>query len=362
MGLRVASIGWARRLGGTARRDAVTRGRHGADRRPSTCSAGGSSGCSQGAFDAVTDYGDDPVAVARRWEEEGATRLHVVDLDAARDGQAACRRPSSLGIVRRGVPCQVAGGIRDARSGRRHASPLGLTASSWAARSSASLRSRPGSSSDTVRGRIVAALDVRDGQAARRRLGTGRPRHRCRRLARSLAEAGVHWFAVTAIARDGGMQRTRPRPPGARPGGGPGLRHHRLGRHRQPGRHRGPGEGGLRGGHRGPRPVRGRVQPARGDRGGRATPPTEGRAAARCRIRPDVKRGDHGHRSTADHPAARDPGRVATSPDAPPRPAAVGRSILVRLGLVGLDDLLGHVRRHLLVLRQRRAERARDRR
>ena len=33
----------------------------------------------QGAFDRETVYGDDPVAVARRWEAEGATWLHVVE-------------------------------------------------------------------------------------------------------------------------------------------------------------------------------------------------------------------------------------------------------------------------------------------
>ena len=41
----------------------------------------------QGAFDHETVYGDEPVAVAKRWETEGATWLHVVDLDGARAGR-----------------------------------------------------------------------------------------------------------------------------------------------------------------------------------------------------------------------------------------------------------------------------------
>jgi phosphoribosylformimino-5-aminoimidazole carboxamide ribotide isomerase len=43
----------------------------------------------RGAYDAETVYGDDPVAVARDFAEQGARWIHVVDLDAARDGGAA---------------------------------------------------------------------------------------------------------------------------------------------------------------------------------------------------------------------------------------------------------------------------------
>ena len=42
---------------------------------------------SRGAYDAVTDYGDDPVEVVLRWQDEGASRIHIVDLDAAREGR-----------------------------------------------------------------------------------------------------------------------------------------------------------------------------------------------------------------------------------------------------------------------------------
>ncbi len=42
---------------------------------------------SRGAYDAVTEYGHDPVAVARSFEDAGAQRIHIVDLDAAREGR-----------------------------------------------------------------------------------------------------------------------------------------------------------------------------------------------------------------------------------------------------------------------------------
>jgi phosphoribosylformimino-5-aminoimidazole carboxamide ribotide isomerase len=44
---------------------------------------------SQGRFDRATTYADDPLAVARGFAEAGAEWLHVVDLDGAKDGNAA---------------------------------------------------------------------------------------------------------------------------------------------------------------------------------------------------------------------------------------------------------------------------------
>ena len=64
----------------------------------------------RGEFDAVTAYGDDPVAVARRWRDEGATRLHLVDLDAARHGLPQQRAIIERIVAEVGVPCQAAGG------------------------------------------------------------------------------------------------------------------------------------------------------------------------------------------------------------------------------------------------------------
>jgi phosphoribosylformimino-5-aminoimidazole carboxamide ribotide isomerase len=66
----------------------------------------------QGDYAQETVFGDDPAAMARRWVEQGAAYLHLVDLDGARQG-----RPSNGASVRAivaaaGVPCQVGGGIR----------------------------------------------------------------------------------------------------------------------------------------------------------------------------------------------------------------------------------------------------------
>jgi len=67
----------------------------------------------QGKMDEVTVFSPDPVAVARRWADEGAQRLHVVDLDGAARGQ-----PVNIKVVEKivgavKIPVQIGGGIRD---------------------------------------------------------------------------------------------------------------------------------------------------------------------------------------------------------------------------------------------------------
>ena len=66
----------------------------------------------QGDFDRATVYDDDPLDAARRWVEEGARFLHVVDLDGARRGEPAEPRPPARGSSRAGVPVQYGGGLR----------------------------------------------------------------------------------------------------------------------------------------------------------------------------------------------------------------------------------------------------------
>jgi phosphoribosylformimino-5-aminoimidazole carboxamide ribotide isomerase len=67
----------------------------------------------QGDYAQETVFGADPAALAERWVQQGASYLHVVDLDGARDG-----RPVNTDSVRKivqkaGVPCQLGGGLRN---------------------------------------------------------------------------------------------------------------------------------------------------------------------------------------------------------------------------------------------------------
>jgi len=156
----------------------------------------------QGDYARVTVYSDDPIAQARRWVDQGATRLHLVDLDGARDGRPAQADSIARIIAAAGVPCQVAGGLRDAAA----VTTVLATGADRAILGSALVR-------DPALGRtlvarhgadaIVAAIDVRDGQA----LGDGWVPSAAGTpaldLITTLCATGVRWFAVTAIARDG---------------------------------------------------------------------------------------------------------------------------------------------------------------
>lgn len=66
----------------------------------------------QGDYDEVSEYDADPVAVARRFEQAGAKRIHLVDLDAARGDKSANRK--KVRKIRRAVSCtlELGGGIR----------------------------------------------------------------------------------------------------------------------------------------------------------------------------------------------------------------------------------------------------------
>lgn len=74
----------------------------------------------QGRMDDVTVFSDDPVAMAQRWVDEGAERLHLVDLDGAIKGE-----PVNIKVVEQiasaiSIPIQIGGGIRDEETVQRY--------------------------------------------------------------------------------------------------------------------------------------------------------------------------------------------------------------------------------------------------
>lgn len=74
----------------------------------------------QGDYSRETVFGDDPSVIADRWRKQGAGRVHVVDLDGARDG-----RPANIESVQRilrgvAVRVQVGGGVRNIATIQRY--------------------------------------------------------------------------------------------------------------------------------------------------------------------------------------------------------------------------------------------------
>ena len=69
----------------------------------------------RGVMDDATVYSDNPVEMARKWVEQGARRLHIVDLDGAICGYPVNSEviKSILSEIAGEVPVQLGGGLRD---------------------------------------------------------------------------------------------------------------------------------------------------------------------------------------------------------------------------------------------------------
>ena len=74
----------------------------------------------QGQFDQATVYGDDPVAMAQSFKDQGAEVLHVVDLDGSRDGQTPHAAVIAALVRHTGLRVQVGGGIRSLETARAY--------------------------------------------------------------------------------------------------------------------------------------------------------------------------------------------------------------------------------------------------
>jgi phosphoribosylformimino-5-aminoimidazole carboxamide ribotide isomerase len=156
----------------------------------------------QGDYARETVFSDDPVAMAKHWLEHGARRLHVVDLDGARDGE-----PRNLGVVERiagavRIPVELGGGIRSEESaGRALAAGVDRVIIGTAALDMTAARRFAKALGDAM----VAGIDARDGRVAVRGwLETSDVR--AVDLGREMAGLGVKWIVFTDIGSDGMLQ------------------------------------------------------------------------------------------------------------------------------------------------------------
>lgn len=153
----------------------------------------------QGDFARETVYDQDPLAVAKRYEVEGAEWLHVVDLDAALEGVPRNRHLVEEVIASVSVPVQASGGIRDDES-------LDFLIAAGAARvvlGTRALTDPPFIAGAVERHEhaVAVGLDVR-GTTLQARGWTEEAGELWPTLAR-LTAAGVSRFVVTDVARDG---------------------------------------------------------------------------------------------------------------------------------------------------------------
>lgn len=158
---------------------------------------------SQGKADQETVYSDDPVAMARHWDEEGASLIHVVDLDGAFDGQPANAEIVKKIIYNSSVDIQVGGGIRNLKTIETYINAgasrviLGTIAQKEPEFVAEACKEFPG--------KIIVGIDARDGKVAIKgwvevsdQLATD--------LAQRLESCGVSGYIFTDISRDGMLQ------------------------------------------------------------------------------------------------------------------------------------------------------------
>lgn len=159
----------------------------------------------QGDMSVSTSFGDDPAAMARRWLDAGARRLHLVDLNGAFAGKPVNESAVKAIIKEIGneIPIQLGGGIRDLDTIERYLDD-GL---SYIIIGTAAVKS-PGFLKDACTafgGHIIVGLDAKDGKVATDGWSklTG---HEVVDLARKFEDYGCESIIYTDIGRDGMLQ------------------------------------------------------------------------------------------------------------------------------------------------------------
>ena len=155
----------------------------------------------QGRKDAVTVYSDNPVAQARKWVEQGARQLHVVDLDGAFNGAPVHTKVIAQIVAALSIPVEVGGGLRD----DRHIEEI-LSAGAERAIIGTRALEHPEALEPLVRrfggDHIAVGIDARDG-FVQTKGWVHTSETRATDLAREVARLGVKTIIYTDTATDG---------------------------------------------------------------------------------------------------------------------------------------------------------------
>jgi phosphoribosylformimino-5-aminoimidazole carboxamide ribotide isomerase len=159
----------------------------------------------QGDMDQATIFSEDPAAMARKWVDLGARRLHLVDLNGAFAGKPKNLEAieAILAEVGNEIPVQLGGGIRSLETIEKYLD-AGL---SYVIIGTAAVKD-PGFLQDACSafaGSIIVGLDAKDGKVATDGWSklTG---HEVIDLARKFEDYGVESIVYTDIGRDGMLQ------------------------------------------------------------------------------------------------------------------------------------------------------------
>ena len=154
----------------------------------------------QGDYEKSQVFNDNPAEVAKQWVEQGATRLHVVDLDGAKAGKTSNLAAIEAIVQAVSVPIQVGGGLRD-----RHSVAQLLSLGVQRAILGTVAVEKPDLVSELANdfpGQIVVGIDARNGKVATRGwLETSEVA--AIDLAQDMVKRGAAAIIYTDIHRDG---------------------------------------------------------------------------------------------------------------------------------------------------------------
>ncbi|CAM3701876.1 1-(5-phosphoribosyl)-5-[(5-phosphoribosylamino)methylideneamino]imidazole-4-carboxamide isomerase [Marinicrinis lubricantis] len=157
----------------------------------------------QGDYNQETVYNDSPIEAAKQWEAGGASWIHLVDLDGAKEGRPV--NHELIGQIARSVsvPVQIGGGLRTLEDVELL---LGLGVSRVIIGTAAiEDRSFVEQLLKQYGDKVAIGIDARDGYVATRGwLETSEVKAEV--LAAELAEKGAETFIFTDISRDGMMK------------------------------------------------------------------------------------------------------------------------------------------------------------
>lgn len=159
----------------------------------------------KGDYDQMTVFGDDPLAVAKKFAAAGAEFLHVVDLDGAKDGDNPNFDVVRALALESGLKVEIGGGIRSEETIKRY-----LDAGVWRVILGTIAVKDPDFTADMIRkygGRVAVGVDI-DGRKAAIHGWTEVSEITVDQIFARLAADGVSCIICTDISKDGAMEGT----------------------------------------------------------------------------------------------------------------------------------------------------------
>ncbi len=157
----------------------------------------------KGDYNQVTVYDDNPVHTASIFKDAGASAIHIVDLDGARDGSNENLETVIHIKKETGLFCEIGGGIRNMQSAKKYISAgmdriiLGTAAVSDPAFVAEAAKVFPG--------KVSVGIDLRNGMVSVKGWKEDSTVSADDMIKR-MTDCGVNHFIITDISKDGAMQ------------------------------------------------------------------------------------------------------------------------------------------------------------